>query len=140
MTMIVPSGWLHAIFYPLDSIVFLGHFLCKYCIDLQLKVAEIQNRIEVPFEERFPAFEALHWLAAQVLVDEWDTISPSVRPTWLRKGIVALHSALADWVDDDDKIIPEMGFHRFSIVTKLERLLPVPESINAVPSDSGKGI
>ena len=36
-TMFIPTGWIHAVFTPIDSLVFGGNFLCSLNIDLQIQ-------------------------------------------------------------------------------------------------------
>ena len=36
-TLFIPSGWIHAIFAPVDSIAFGGHFIHHLDIPMQLK-------------------------------------------------------------------------------------------------------
>lgn len=36
-TLFIPTGWIHAVLTPIDSLVFGGNFLCNYNIPLQLE-------------------------------------------------------------------------------------------------------
>jgi hypothetical protein len=36
-TVFIPTGWIHAVMTPIDSLVFGGNFLHSYAIDLQIK-------------------------------------------------------------------------------------------------------
>ncbi|KAA8496554.1 Lysine-specific demethylase 7A [Porphyridium purpureum] len=59
-TMIIPSGWIHAVFTPEDSIVFGGNFLHTFNADMQLSVFEIERRSHVPQRYQFPFYAELH--------------------------------------------------------------------------------
>ncbi|CAF0968870.1 unnamed protein product [Brachionus calyciflorus] len=64
-TIFLPSGWIHAVYTPNDSLVFGGNFLHSYSIQLQLKCYEMELRLKTPEKYRFPAFETLQWYAAK---------------------------------------------------------------------------
>ena len=42
-TFFIPSGWIHGVYTPSDSIVFGGNFLHSYGIEKQLQVAHIEE-------------------------------------------------------------------------------------------------
>lgn len=43
----VPSGWIHAVYTPEDSLVFGGNILHSFNIPMQLSIHEIENRTKV---------------------------------------------------------------------------------------------
>ena len=56
-TFFIPSGWLHAVLTPVDSLVFGGNFLPGLAtVDLQLAVRDIEKRTHVKKEYTFPLF------------------------------------------------------------------------------------
>jgi hypothetical protein len=55
-TMIIPTGWIHAVHTPMDSLVFGGNFLHSYNVGTQLKVVDIEKTTRVPKKFRFPHF------------------------------------------------------------------------------------
>jgi hypothetical protein len=63
--MIIPTGWIHAVFTPKDSIVIGGNFLHGFNIHGQLQISEIENRTGVPAKFHFPFYERIHWYAAK---------------------------------------------------------------------------
>ncbi|KAG6379102.1 hypothetical protein JVT61DRAFT_11538 [Boletus reticuloceps] len=63
-TMIIPTGWIHAVHTPVDSLVFGGNFLHSYNVATQLKVIEIEKTTRVPKKFRFPYFTKLCWYVA----------------------------------------------------------------------------
>lgn len=69
-TLFIPSGWIHAVYTPKDSIVFGGNFLHSYNIKLQLQVYEIENITNVPIKFRFPYFEEMMWYVALKYVND----------------------------------------------------------------------
>ncbi|KAF9239635.1 Clavaminate synthase-like protein [Melanogaster broomeanus] len=63
-TMIIPTGWIHAVHTPMDSLVFGGNFLHSYNVRTQLKVVDIEKATRVPKKFRFPYFTKLCWYVA----------------------------------------------------------------------------
>ena len=47
MCMCLPSGWIHAVYTPKDSLVFGGNFLNCFNISQQLQVAMLENKLKV---------------------------------------------------------------------------------------------
>jgi len=62
-TLLIPSGWIHAVYTPEDSLVFGGNFLHSFAIEKQLRVAQIEELTKVPTKFRFPFFTELQWYA-----------------------------------------------------------------------------
>ena len=60
-TLLIPSGWIHAVFTPEDSLVFGGNFLHSFSIEKQLRVAQIEENTKVPHKFRFPFFTEMQW-------------------------------------------------------------------------------
>ncbi|KAG6448268.1 hypothetical protein O3G_MSEX005421 [Manduca sexta] len=114
-TLFIPSGWIHAVLTPCDSLVFGGNLLHSYAIEMQLQIYEIERRVETPTMFRYPLFEAMHWYAgAHLLImlrrhneetqDEDFIISescvqstPAQLPPLLLRGIKILSNALKEW-------------------------------------------
>ncbi|OWZ77228.1 JmjC domain-containing histone demethylation protein 1 [Cryptococcus neoformans Bt85] len=63
-TMIIPAGYIHAVYTPMDSIVFGGNFLHSYNVDIQLRLRQIEIDTKVPQRFRFPMFDRLCWYVA----------------------------------------------------------------------------
>lgn len=55
-TMILPSGWIHSVYTPVDSLVVGGNFLHSYNIGTQLRLHEIEIATRVPKRYRYPQF------------------------------------------------------------------------------------
>ncbi|KDR81408.1 hypothetical protein GALMADRAFT_59800 [Galerina marginata CBS 339.88] len=55
-TMIIPTGWIHAVHTPIDTLVFGGNFLHSYEVATQLRVREIEIATQVPKKFTFPMF------------------------------------------------------------------------------------
>jgi F-box/leucine-rich repeat protein 10/11 len=60
-TFMIPTGWIHAVYTPCDSLVFGGNFLHSYNIEGQLIVSDIEDRTKVPHKFRYPFFVEMLW-------------------------------------------------------------------------------
>uniref|UniRef100_A0A3P9KBH0 [histone H3]-dimethyl-L-lysine(36) demethylase n=1 Tax=Oryzias latipes TaxID=8090 RepID=A0A3P9KBH0_ORYLA len=60
-TLIIPSGWIHAVYTPVDSMVFGGNFLHSFNIPMQLNICNIEDRTRVPVKFRYPFFYEMCW-------------------------------------------------------------------------------
>ncbi|KAJ3974162.1 jumonji protein [Lentinula raphanica] len=79
-TMIIPTGWIHAVYTPEDTLVFGGNFLHSYNIQTQLKVRDIEIRTQVPKKFRFPMFTKLCWYVGdKYMKDLKNGVIPSPR-------------------------------------------------------------
>ncbi|XP_038219365.1 lysine-specific demethylase phf2-like [Zerene cesonia] len=114
-SLFIPSGWIHAVYTPADSLVFGGNLLHSYAIEMQLQIYEIESRVETPMMFRYPLFEAMHWYAGAHLLamlrrhneetqDEDFTLSETCLPPaqqdlppLLLRGIKILANALKEW-------------------------------------------
>ncbi|KIM31038.1 hypothetical protein M408DRAFT_327932 [Serendipita vermifera MAFF 305830] len=64
-TMIIPTGWIHAVYTPGDTLVFGGNFLHSLNMKTQLRVRDIEIRTKVPKKFRFPLFTKLCWYVGE---------------------------------------------------------------------------
>lgn len=60
-TFLIPSGWIHAVYTPKDSLVFGGNFLHPFAIERQLMIAQLEETLKVPHKYRFPFFTEMMW-------------------------------------------------------------------------------
>ena len=60
-TFFIPTGWIHAVYTPRDSLVFGGNFLHSFGIEMQIKIAQVENRTKVPQKFRYPFFNRMLW-------------------------------------------------------------------------------
>lgn len=75
-TMIIPTGWIHAVHTPADSLVFGGNFLHSLEIDIQLAVYQIELNTKVPKKFRFPHFVRLLWMVGNGYLERLRAIGP----------------------------------------------------------------
>ncbi|ROI47866.1 Lysine-specific demethylase 2A [Anabarilius grahami] len=60
-TFIIPSGWIHAVYTPVDTLVFGGNFLHSFNIPMQLHISSIEDRTRVPAKFRYPFYYEMGW-------------------------------------------------------------------------------
>jgi F-box and leucine-rich repeat protein 10/11 len=60
-TMLIPSGWIHAVWTPKTSLVIGGNFLTRMSYKNQFKVVEIEKANHTPMKFRYPFFQRIMW-------------------------------------------------------------------------------
>jgi hypothetical protein len=63
-TLLIPGGWIHAVYTPADSLVFGGNFLHSFDLPLQLRIYQLETATRVHRKYMFPYFEHMLWYAA----------------------------------------------------------------------------
>lgn len=104
-TLFIPTGWIHAVYTPVSSLVFGGNFLHSLNIQLQLRIYELEGRLKDPPKYRFPSFETVHWLAAGKLKKDLADLNSDNTPCPenLLNGIRALVATLRLWTNELSK-------------------------------------
>ncbi|XP_038618585.1 lysine-specific demethylase 2B isoform X3 [Tachyglossus aculeatus] len=60
-TFFIPSGWIHAVYTPVDSLVFGGNILHSFNVPMQLRIHEIEDRTRVQAKFRYPFYYEMCW-------------------------------------------------------------------------------
>uniref|UniRef100_A0AAY4E3N0 Uncharacterized protein n=1 Tax=Denticeps clupeoides TaxID=299321 RepID=A0AAY4E3N0_9TELE len=99
-TLLIPTGWIHAVLTSQDCMAFGGNFLHNLNISMQLRCYEMERRLKTPDLFKFPYFEAICWYVAKNLQENLkelreDRFQP---PEYLIKGVTALIGALKSWL------------------------------------------
>lgn len=76
-TMLIPAGWIHAVWTPENSLVIGGNFLTRMNYGMQIKVAKIEKDTKVPRKFRYPFFQKIQWYTALKYLND-DPIPDSV--------------------------------------------------------------
>lgn len=58
-TMLIPSGWIHAVWTPETSLVIGGNFLTRMSFKNQFRVVEIEKANKTPMKFRYPFFQKI---------------------------------------------------------------------------------
>ncbi|KAM9704936.1 lysine-specific demethylase 7A [Menidia menidia] len=99
-TLLIPTGWIHAVLTSQDCMAFGGNFLHNLNIGMQLRCYEMERRLKTPDLFKFPYFEAICWYVAKNLLEmlkelREDSCPP---PTYIVDGVKALIGALRTWL------------------------------------------
>ncbi|XP_026218717.1 lysine-specific demethylase 7A [Anabas testudineus] len=99
-TLLLPTGWIHAVLTSQDCMAFGGNFLHNLNIGMQLRCYEMERRLKTPDLFKFPYFEAICWYVAKNLLEmlkelREDNCPP---PAYIVEGVKALISALKTWL------------------------------------------
>lgn len=100
-TIFIPSGWIHAVHTPVDTLAIGGNFLNGYAIKLQADIHMQDKRMETAERFKFPHFEIINYYAAYYYYEEIQVVLQNLpKKVWgipqtnisLRemKGLVAL--------------------------------------------------
>ena len=77
-TMLIPAGWIHAVWTPEDSLVIGGNFLTRLSYGMQLRIAQIEKATGVARKFRYPHFQKIHWYTALRYLED-DPLPESVK-------------------------------------------------------------
>ncbi|KAI4127698.1 MAG: hypothetical protein LQ338_003073 [Usnochroma carphineum] len=77
-TMLIPAGWIHAVWTPENSLVIGGNFLTRLNYSMQLRIAQVEKATGVARKFRYPHFQKIQWYTA-VRYLENDPIPNNVR-------------------------------------------------------------
>uniref|UniRef100_A0A914C2D2 JmjC domain-containing protein n=1 Tax=Acrobeloides nanus TaxID=290746 RepID=A0A914C2D2_9BILA len=69
-TFIIPSGWIHCVFTPQDSLVFGGNFLHNYAIPMQLAIVDSEDNLKIGIKYRYTFFKQMLWYVVERIVRE----------------------------------------------------------------------
>lgn len=93
-TLIIPTGWIHAVYTPQDSLVFGGNFLHGLEIKKQLSINSLETRTRVPGKFRFPSYLELQFYAACMYLEMMKAGTVCQREV---NGLKDLLYALKEW-------------------------------------------
>ncbi|KAF2402572.1 hypothetical protein EJ06DRAFT_555184 [Trichodelitschia bisporula] len=77
-TMLIPSGWIHAVWTPENSLVIGGNFLTRLHYSMQLRVVEVERACRTVDRYKYPHFQKVQWYAVLQYL-ETDPLPVSVR-------------------------------------------------------------
>jgi len=99
-TMLIPAGWIHAVWTPEDSLVIGGNFLTRLNYAMQLRISNIERATGVARKFRYPHFQKIHWYAAFRYLEE-DPLPSNVKDLLESGGVFRrespAHHCFNDW-------------------------------------------
>ena len=69
-TMLIPAGWIHAVWTPEDSLVIGGNFLTRTNYEMQFRIWQSEITIKIPQQFRYPNFQKVMWYSALAYLEE----------------------------------------------------------------------
>ncbi|KAI7600425.1 Clavaminate synthase-like protein, partial [Hortaea werneckii] len=123
-TMLIPSGWIHAVWTPETSLVIGGNFLTRMSYKNQFKVVEIEKANKTPMKFRYPFFQKIMFYTALKYLKE-DPLPPSVSQMFYEGK--QFHREQPIWQDFDGRLAakdarPEAQNSRYYSQAELEGL------------------
>ncbi|KAF1758129.1 hypothetical protein GCK72_014587 [Caenorhabditis remanei] len=110
-TLLIPAGWIHAVYTPEDSLVFGGNFLHLGNVEMQMRVYRLENAVRkslnTPSKFYFPNFDYLHWMYMKNVItpklremtEEGTDMSEEDPNLW--KGAKFIYETLEEWLRRD---------------------------------------
>ncbi|KAJ5205773.1 Zinc finger PHD-type [Penicillium cf. griseofulvum] len=89
-TMLIPSGWIHAVWTPENSLVIGGNFLTRLNYGMQIKILNIEKETKVPKKFRYPFFQKIQWYTAQKYLED-DPIPQNVMEAFMQDENYRFH-------------------------------------------------
>ncbi|KAJ5823074.1 hypothetical protein N7447_005414 [Penicillium robsamsonii] len=89
-TMLIPSGWIHAVWTPENSLVIGGNFLTRLNYGMQIKILNIEKETKVPKKFRYPFFQKIQWYTAQKYLED-DPVPPNVMEAFMQDENYRFH-------------------------------------------------
>ncbi|KAG5371052.1 JmjC domain-containing histone demethylation protein 1 [Yarrowia sp. E02] len=111
-TMYIPSGWIHAVHSPQDSLVVGGNFITPLNTKTQIDIAGIEVRTKVPMKFRYPLFAGVMWHYIIQLLDNpgrLDTMS-----TKERDGLNSVAEYLCGFIKTMSHTMKDLQYRRFA--------------------------
>jgi len=77
-TLLIPSGWIHAVYTPHDSLVFGGNYIHRHSLEMQLTIYRLEKQMKVGKEYRFPNYQRLLWYVGRDFLEDCEKYTKSV--------------------------------------------------------------
>lgn len=84
-TMLIPAGWIHAVWTPENSLVVGGNFLTRLHYGMQLRIVDIEKATNVAPKYKFPFFQKVMWFTVLQYLED-DPLPDSVEQMFLQGG------------------------------------------------------
>jgi F-box and leucine-rich repeat protein 10/11 len=118
-TMLIPAGWIHAVWTPEDSLVIGGNFLTRQNYEMQIKVATIERETKVAQKFRYPHFQKIMWYTAMKYLEE-DPVPQEVLddfnydPDFVFRRANPVWHEFGDLANDKEPGDPDFNFRFYS--------------------------
>lgn len=103
-TMLIPSGWIHAVWTPETSLVIGGNFLTRMSFKNQFRIVDIEKNNNTPQKFRYPHFQRIMWYTAIKYLKD-DPLPQAVSQDFYEGK--QFHRKAPAWTDFDGRISQE---------------------------------
>jgi F-box/leucine-rich repeat protein 10/11 len=141
-TFIIPTGWIHAVYTPVDSLVIGGNFLHGLDLKGQIDVHCIESRTRVPQKFRFPYFKQIMLYAAKEYYRKLkDPNQAKELSKDELKGLPHLVSALRGWIGEHNSEGPDhvgsMSYVESDCLNQLKpyEVIDIDDLLNRIESE-----
>lgn len=123
-TMLIPSGWIHAVWTPENSLVIGGNFLTRMHYGMQIQVNEIEINTGVARKFRYPFFQKVQWSTVIQYLKQDPVPSTVVENFWHGKPFQRSQPVYHEFNDAEDPKQPlsELFNSRFYSEGEIEGL------------------
>ncbi|XP_051971872.1 lysine-specific demethylase 2B isoform X3 [Xyrauchen texanus] len=128
-TFFIPSGWIHAVYTPEDTLVFGGNILHSFNIPMQLTVYEIENRTKVLSKFRYPFFYEMCWY----VLERYVTCLTRRSHLSLQFCRESVHTAEPKFITESSVPEPRLDMEEDSCESRLERTEATTQPSSNVP-------
>lgn len=130
-TMLIPSGWIHAVWTPENSLVIGGNFLTRLNYGMQIKIAKIEKDTKVPRKFRYPFFQKVQWYAALKYLED-DPVPPNVLASFMQDENYRFHREYPVYYEfgENANNAPEGSSYHNSRFYSQAELEGLPELVN----------
>ncbi|KAJ5894468.1 hypothetical protein N7495_006159 [Penicillium taxi] len=105
-TMLIPSGWIHAVWTPENSLVIGGNFLTRLNYGMQIKILNVEKETKVPRKFRYPFFQKIQWYTAIKYLED-DPIPPSVLDAFIQDENYRFHRHYPIYYEFEEHTSPD---------------------------------
>lgn len=120
----IPSGFIHAVYTPIDSLIIGGNFLTVRDIETQLEVVQLEKMTKVPKRFTFPNFDLVMGKCCEWALSIFDPLQNEDQK--LRSSITpkAIDALIAYMEDPATKYKPIHFPSKRALIKQLQRLNP----------------
>uniref|UniRef100_A0A060TFG1 JmjC domain-containing histone demethylation protein 1 n=1 Tax=Blastobotrys adeninivorans TaxID=409370 RepID=A0A060TFG1_BLAAD len=113
-SLMIPSGWIHAVYTPEDAVVIGGNFLTAVTMEMEAKIIEVEKQTKVPKKFTFPHFIRVMWFTVAEYM-RLDDKSLLILPTKEKDSVICLakflleHTSISGYRQAFKESFPELS-------------------------------
>ena len=107
-TMLIPAGWIHAVWTPEDSLVIGGNFLTRTNYEMQFRIWESEKKCKIEQKFRYPHFQKVMWFSALKYMED-DPIPETILQSFQTDSTYRYTREKPVWYDLNNESSTEPG-------------------------------